>query len=191
MSTYRIYLDSRERQTGTATQFEYALPYTLSIRERSFAMVDVVVVPNSIKTVGAKNYMIYVLETVTIGEGQVETRIRYPTIPEGYYTVETLRVAVQDALNGFDRLIPGVYVVEFNELLARFQFSNNAATNFNDAFAIYTKESLEKPNKPATFPDIQDGNGAWRLLGLEEVMPIVGNPTNPVADATAAPKPSG
>ena len=68
MSTYRIYLDSRERKSGTATDFEYALPYTLSIRERSLAMVDVVVVPNSIKTVGAKNNMIYVRETVTVGK---------------------------------------------------------------------------------------------------------------------------
>ena len=93
MSTYRIYLDSRERKSGTATDFEYALPYTLSIRERSLAMVDVVVVPNSIKTVGAKNNMIYVRETMTVG-GTVEVAIRYPTIPEGYYTVETLRVAI-------------------------------------------------------------------------------------------------
>ena len=62
-----MYLDSRERKSGTATDFEYALPYTLSIRERSLAMVDVVVVPNSIKTVGKKNSNIYVKEMMTVG----------------------------------------------------------------------------------------------------------------------------
>ena len=184
MSTYRIYLDSRERKSGSASDFEYLLPYTLSIRERSLAMVDVVVVPNSIKTVGAKNNMIYVRETVTIG-ADVEVRIRYPTIPEGYYTVETLRLAIQDTLNGSDRLLPATYVVEFNEQLGRYQFSNVSANRFSDAFAIYTKESLLR-GIPA-FPNIQDGNGAWRLLGLEEGEPIVGNANIPIAVATAAP----
>ena len=77
MSTYRIYVDSRERKDGTATHFEYALPYTLSIRERSLAMIDVVVVPNSIKTISkGKNSMIYVKEIATVG-GTFEVRLRY------------------------------------------------------------------------------------------------------------------
>ena len=77
--------------------------------------------------------------------------------------------------------------MELNELLARFQLSNNAATNFNDAFAIYTKESLLRPNPIPGFPLIQDGNGAWRLLSLEEGEPTVGSPNIPIAVATAAP----
>ena len=141
MSTYRIYVDSRERKSGTATEFEYALPYTLNIREKSRASVDVVVVPNSIKTVSARNDIIYVQETATIGDTQ-EVRDRLVYIPEGYYTVETLRVAVQTALNGPSKFLPGAYVVEYNELMARFQYSNDA-TRFNDSFEIFTKESLE------------------------------------------------
>ena len=140
MSTYRIYVDSRHRRSGTVTNFEYALPYSLTIKERSLAMIDAVVIPNSIKQVGPRNNMIYVRETATIGD-DVEVRLRYPTIPQGYYTVETLRVAIQTALNGPDRFIPGVCVVTYNEVTARFEFRNDA-TRFNDIFVLYTKKRV-------------------------------------------------
>ena len=81
---------------------------------------------------------------------------------------------------------PGAYVVTFNDLTARFEFTNDAI-RFNGGFVLYTKESLENPNKPATFPDIQYGNGVWRLMGLEEGMPIFATPTSPVVVANAAP----
>ena len=110
MPTCKIYVDARERKSGAATNFEYALPYSLSIKERSLAMIDVVVVPNSILTVGPNNNIIYVKETATIGS-DVEVRLRYCSIEVGYYTVETLRVAVQTALNSPDRFIPGAYLV--------------------------------------------------------------------------------
>ena len=42
-------------------------------------------------------------------------------------------------------------------------------------------------NKPDGFPDILEGNGAWRLLGLEEGPPIAGSINSPVAIAHAAP----
>ena len=89
MSTYRIYVDSRDRKSGTATNFEYALPYTLNIRERSRASVDAVVVPNSIKTVGHLSKVIYVQEIQNTADTQ-EVRNRRVFIQEGYYTVETL-----------------------------------------------------------------------------------------------------
>ena len=63
MSTYRIYVDSRDRQSGTAEDFTYALPYTVNITEKSLANMDAVVIPNSIKTVIAgKNDLIYFRE---------------------------------------------------------------------------------------------------------------------------------
>ena len=54
MSTYRIYVDSRERQDpthNTNETFELALPSPITILEKSLAMIDVVCVPNSILTV--------------------------------------------------------------------------------------------------------------------------------------------
>ena len=48
MSTYRIYVDSRERVEGDDTDFAFELPYTIATKEKSLAMIDVVCVPNSI-----------------------------------------------------------------------------------------------------------------------------------------------
>ena len=138
---------------------------------------------NSILTVTAnKSDKIYLKEVFQDGN----FIFRYPTIPQGYYTVESLRLAFQAALNGPTKIIPGEYIVTYNTLLARFEIANHATT-FNCAFVLYTKESLEDPGKPATFPDIQSGNGAWRQLGLEGGLPIGATETAPVAVANAAP----
>ena len=91
MSTYRIYVDSRDRKTGSPTSFEYALPYSLAIREKSLANIDVVVIPNSIRTViEGVNDMIYMKETDNLGYVAVRT----PTIAPGYYNIDTLRLAI-------------------------------------------------------------------------------------------------
>ena len=61
MSTYRIYVDSRDRQSGTAEDFTHALPYSMNITEKSLANMDAVVIPNSIQTVipGKKRYYLF------------------------------------------------------------------------------------------------------------------------------------
>ena len=46
---------------------------------------------------------------------------------------------------------------------------------------------MMSPNKVSTFPDVVDGNGAWRLIGLEEGLPIAATATSPVAIANVAP----
>ena len=46
-----IYVDSRAREGGPATQFEYALPYSSPIRERSLANIGVACLHNSIPAI--------------------------------------------------------------------------------------------------------------------------------------------
>ena len=66
MSTYRIYVDSREKKAGTDTSFEFQLPYSIAIKERSLAHIDVVCVPNTILTVEeGKNDRIWLREILT------------------------------------------------------------------------------------------------------------------------------
>ena len=162
MSTYRIYVDSRDRKSGSPTAFEYALPFSLPISEPSLANIDVVVLHNSIKTVTAGvNDMIYMRENDNL---EFE-RYRTPTIAEGYYTINSLRLAIQDALNGPTKILPGDYQVVYNERLARFQFSH-PSIRFGDRFVIFSQRDQLVPNVP-TMPAIQNGNGAWKLMGLE------------------------
>ena len=162
MPTYRIYVDSRDRRSGTPTNFEYALPYSLAIKEQSLANIDVVVVPNSIPTVIAgKNDKIYMREIDNLDR----VKDRTPLIPPGYYNIDSLRIAIQDVVDGPTKSLPGDYVVTYNERLARFQFYH-PSIRFNDRFLIYSKSNQLLPNIPA-IPPIEDGNGAWKLLGLE------------------------
>ena len=64
MSTYRIYVDSRDRQSGTAEDFTYALPYTLNTTEKSLANIDAVVIPNNIQTVIAGKTTLFISEKI-------------------------------------------------------------------------------------------------------------------------------
>ena len=138
MSTYRIYVDSRERVEGTDTNFTFELPYSLSIKEKSLAMIDVVCTPNSILIVTTnKNDTIWVRETRSFEE----TFYRFCKIQEGYYTVQTLRQAIQDALNNGRYLFPE-YKVEYDQRLARYLFSN-PFTISGESFLLYTQESLK------------------------------------------------
>ena len=168
MSTYRIYVDSRDRRSGSPTSFEYALPYSLAIQEKSLANIDVVCLTNSIQTViEGVNDIIYMKEKDNLDFEKVRT----PKIAPGYYTIETLRVAIQDALNGPTKSLPGDYVVSFSERLARFQFSH-PSIRFGDMFWIYSKKDQLIPNVPA-IPAIINNNGAWKLLGLESGNSVV------------------
>ena len=111
MSTYRIYADSRERVDGSNTDFEIALPFSLAIKEKSLALIDVVCVPNSILTVTEnKNDTIWLKETTSFEV----FHIRFCKILPGYYTVQTMKAAIQLALNT-GKFLFGNYTVEYNE----------------------------------------------------------------------------
>ena len=43
----KIYVDSRSRVSGSNEDFEFALPYSITIPEESAMVVDQVVIPNS------------------------------------------------------------------------------------------------------------------------------------------------
>ena len=119
MTSFRIYVDSRDRKSGSPTNYEYALPYSLALKEKSLANIDVVVIPNSIQTVTrGTNDMVYLGELRPAGP----IAYRRPIIPEGYYNTESLRVAIQDTVNGPSIFSTGDYEVTYNERSARFQF---------------------------------------------------------------------
>ena len=67
MSTYRIYVDSMEREdraNSSDSDFVFALPTPINITTQSLANVDVVCLQNSIRTVTAGvNDSIFIYET--------------------------------------------------------------------------------------------------------------------------------
>lgn len=59
----RIYVDSRSRVSGTDTDFEFALPMSIDIPVESEAVLDSIVIPNSIRTITeGVNDRLYYLE---------------------------------------------------------------------------------------------------------------------------------
>ena len=181
MSTYRIYVDSRDRQPGgRAEDFTYAMPYSLNITEKSLANIDAVVIPNSIKTViQGTNDIIYVRENSNLNQ----VWLRTPKLPAGYYTIQTLALAIADTLNNVTSL-PGVYTCEFSERLGRYQFSNTAQ-RLGWSFDIWSREVMirEAATLPTYQPILEDGNGAWKLLGCltgPNISAVGGDPVIPV-----------
>ena len=173
MSTYRIYVDSREREdvaNSSNTDFEIALPFSLSIKEKSLAMIDVVCVPMSIRTVTEnKNDLLWLKEMTSFGNFQD----RFAKIAPGYYTVQTLTEAIQLALNT-RKFLFGNYTVGYDERLACYTFNNPFTVN-GESFTLYTAQSLEKP-VPPTYPAIVgDDYGAFRQVGLIEGEPLFCN----------------
>ena len=169
MSTYRIYVDSRDRQSGRAEDFTYALPYTLNITEKSLANIDAVVIPNSIQTViPGVNNLIYFRENSNTGiVDQLVARLN-----PGYYNIESLATEIARAMTEVSYFPPvgsnPGYNVNYNSRLGRYEFVN-PAQRFAYSFLIYSKETQEigAKNNISTIPRIiENGNGAWRLLGL-------------------------
>ena len=59
----KMYIDSRSRVSGSNTDFEFALPYSITIPKESLMIVDKVVIPNSFYTIEqGVNDNIYVQE---------------------------------------------------------------------------------------------------------------------------------
>ena len=163
MSTYRIYVDSRDRQPGGRPEsFTYALPYSLNISERSLGNLDAVVIPNSIRTViPGINDLIYFRENSNLD--QVWQKVA--RIPPGYYNIDTLATEIARAMTKVS-FLPLGYAVNYNSRLGRYEYSNRSQ-QFGFSCLIYSKETQELGANIPTVPNIiEDGNGAWRLLGL-------------------------
>ena len=96
----KLYVDSRSRVSGSNEDFEFALPYSITIPEESAMIVDQVVIPNSFYTVeeGVSD-VIYVEE-----HNFSNSRWRRAKIPPGYYDVLSLCAGIETAMN-LDRLV--------------------------------------------------------------------------------------
>ena len=136
MSTYRIYVDSRDRQSGTAEDFTYALPYTVNITEKSLANMDCVCIPNNIQTViPGVNDLIYFRENSNLDSvWQKQARLN-----PGYYNIESLATEIARAMTEVS-FMPQWCIVTYNSNIGRYDF-NNPSQPFWVFFLIYSKEA--------------------------------------------------
>ena len=93
MQFQRLYIDSRDRVSGTQTEFEYQLSTNVVVQQESLAVLDTVCIPNSWYTVtNNKNDRIYIRE-----ETSGSAVFRIATIEEGYYDVLSMATQIADA----------------------------------------------------------------------------------------------
>ena len=118
LAVRKVYIDSRYLVSGDSSNFEYELPEVLELPKDTVAFVTEFSTVASWDTVAAnRNDRMYVIETRNSATYSARTVI----LPTGAYDSESLRVVVENALNGAGKSISGSYTV------AR---ASNAGTTF-------------------------------------------------------------
>ena len=137
MQFQRLYIDSRDRVSGTAESFEYQLSTNVTVGEESIAVLDSVVIPNSWYTVTkGQNDGIYIKED-TAGAGAFRIAVLGP----GYYDVNSLATEIARALTQ-DSMMLSPYACVYSATTGRFEISN-PWTGPSEGLYIFTEESAK------------------------------------------------
>ncbi len=106
LSVRKLFVDSRFAVSGDSSSFEYELPEVVELPPDAVAFVTEFTSVASWDTVSLNNNRLYVVENT----GSIYSA-RIATIAPGAYDSETLRVAVELALNGAGKTVAGTYSV--------------------------------------------------------------------------------
>ena len=106
MEAHRLYIDSRDRSSGTATDFEYQLANDIVISQECTATLDCVLIPVSWNTVTKdRDDGIYIRE-----ESTGVFTFRVATLRPGYYDVSSLATEIARALTQDSILTSPIYM---------------------------------------------------------------------------------
>ena len=161
MDAQRLYIDSRDRASGTATDFEYQLVNSIPVAKEFVATIDCVLIPVSWYTI--TQGQLYIAE---FNGSAFEKRV--VTIPQGYYDALTLSKAVETGLNT-DSILLTPYTVSFDTKSGRISIAN--AWRNNEQLYVYTKEHLVQRSSDSELAQFglvrgQEPPGAFKELGL-------------------------
>ena len=151
-SIRRIYIDSRQRTSGSDSDFTYDLPRSIEVPDHTIAFVDSVLLPNVFTSLHENNNRLYVSEQV----GPTMTEHTY-LLQEGNYTGQTLASLLATTLNGPTKTLPTDYTVAYDENIGKLTISN-----VSPDFIIFTREALVgnhwNGSAPLTLQDVRDCN---------------------------------
>ncbi len=106
LSVRKLFVDSRFAVSGDSSSFEYELPQVVELPTDAVCFVTEFTTVASWKTVSPNNNRFYIVENT----GSIHSA-RIATIPPGAYDSETLRSAVELALNGPGKTVGGTHSV--------------------------------------------------------------------------------
>ena len=132
MEAQRVYIDSRDRSSGTATYFEYQLANNIVVENECVATLDCVLIPVSWYNV--TQGQLYIQE---FNGSALERRV--VTVQEGYYDAVSLSKAIETALNSGSILLTP-YTCTFDTNSGRFSIANNWQNN--EQLFVCTREHL-------------------------------------------------
>ena len=129
--TRKLYIDSRFATTGTSSAFELDLGDNLVLGERPMALVSEATIPSSWHTIQEdRNDRLYVVEKAP---GAASHAVRVCIVQSGAHDAETLRVALEAALNTNRPGSIGAYsVVRSNSL------GTTSTSSLGAAYRYYT-----------------------------------------------------
>jgi len=129
----QIFLDSRDRSSGTSAEFSMTLPQTLSLGSGHQGRVDDIRIPNALPTISSSNNTLQ----VSVGGGAPYT---VAMVTGNCSTGEELKHRVQNAL----RTIPGSWDVTYD--VTRMTLEITSSNNFElTEGGTYSKQLLNRP----------------------------------------------
>ena len=157
MQFQRLYIDSRDRVSGTAESFEYQLPNNIMVGEESIAVLDSVLIPNSWYTVTkGKNDGIYIRE-----DSDAVGTYRVAILGPGYYDVNSLATEIARALTQ-NSVVVSPYTCSYSATLGRYEISN-PWTGPQETLYIWTEETIDPSDWGL---DRSQLKGAFRQIGM-------------------------
>ena len=139
----KVYVDSRNRISGTNEDFVWQLPESVDLPE-SLAYLDVVLCPNVFFTIReGYNQYVYFLESIVTQQGGAATvYANRAVIAAGQYNGITLAEALQTAMRAVTNLTtPTQLTVDYDAVQARLKISTTAL--YGTEISIYPEELLK------------------------------------------------
>lgn len=172
----RIFVDSRDRVTGTNENFTITLPKSIVIPIESLAVLDTVLIPTSSYTINSNNQLVYFIETDAGGLATFHNK----GMVTGFYTPETLAVELQAVLNSNpQKQVTPLYVVAYSDLKGKFEIT--CPVTGQETFTFLTTQWLMETDL-SLFYGITDKStlaDAGRPLGFTSGPPRLGDENNP------------
>jgi len=172
---HKLYIDSRNRIRGSASDFFYQIPIPIHI-QASRAFIDSVSLPNVFPTLHGNNNAVYLEE---INSSNVSTK-RKIFLRNGFYDGEALALELKTLLNTQISLSQ-LYEVTFEEKLGKIKITNPSPSP--EQFFIWPEAYLERgglwnPLNLNTIPPFIKDDNAYGVLGIYGDQPLAGPVTS-------------
>ena len=183
--TTRLYVDSRERQNPDRTSesdFVYALPSPINIKEGSKAIIESAAVPNSMSTILEGVNDIFFLTEQDQNGNQMSREL---TLLPGYYSPFELATVIANALNDSTNTIANGYGCTYVPERSVFRICGLMLLQPNEKFWILTQEFMSA-HGGSYHPWFK--RGAYRVTGFVNGPPILATPQTSFAESPDVPQ---